>query len=443
METVILEMLETAAIAVSGFLIKKYVFLEPDMEAKKQKFFYLLSLFLIGIVLVIFGKDMANMTALLMIGLNICLGRKKHRLCGLIQMLPFPGIINGLLVPTLLVPPYFFAMSAQETVIYQFILYGVLAMLLLLFYMRGKSWRSWFQDNMQHRSLRKSEKYLLWIIGILMLLFSNHTTMQITVDSGNVRAADSIYGRGLAPFIGITSVSAFVMTITIIALIMQGNKRSFYHEKVSRMQSGLITFMAEVVENRDDNTGGHIRRTAAYVECIAKELKRQEIYSNILTDRYLSDMVVAAPLHDIGKIHIPDAVLNKLGKLTEEEFEIMKTHTMAGEELLTHAKAGLGESGYLNTAVEMAAYHHEWWNGKGYPYGISGEEIPLCARIMAVADVFDALTSKRCYKSAMPLEKAYAIIREESGTHFDPAVVEAFFAVTADMEEREKLNKVI
>ena len=132
MKTVILEILETAAIAVSGFLIKKYVFLEPDMEARKQKIFYLLSFFLIGIVFLIFGKDMANMTVLLMIGLNICLGRKKHRLCGLVQMLPFPGIINGLLVPTLLVPPYFFALSAQETVIYQFILYGALAMLLLL-----------------------------------------------------------------------------------------------------------------------------------------------------------------------------------------------------------------------------------------------------------------------------------------------------------------------
>ena len=443
METEILEILETAAIAVSGFLIKKYVFLEPDMEAKKQHSFYLVSLFLIGIVFLVFGKDAATMAALFMIGFNICLGRKEHRLQGLLLMIPFPGIINGLFVPVLLVPPYFFALSAKETVVYQFILYGILFMLLLLFYVKGESWRSWFQDNMQHRSLRKSEKYLLWIVGILMLLFSNHTAMQITLDGGNVRAADSIYGRGLAPFIGITSVSAFVMTITIIVLIMQGNKRSFYHERVSRMQSGMITFMAEVVENRDDNTGGHIRRTAEYVEYIAKELKRQGMYSGILTDRYLSDMVVAAPLHDIGKIHIPDAVLNKPGKLTEEEFEIMKTHTTAGEELLTHAKAELGESGYLNTAVEMAAYHHEWWNGKGYPYGIRGEEIPLCARIMAVADVFDALTSKRCYKNAMPLEKAYAIIREESGTHFDPAVVEAFFAVTADMEEREKLNKII
>lgn len=202
------------------------------------------------------------------------------------------------------------------------------------------------------------------------------------------------------------------------------------------MQSGMITFMAEVVENRDDNTGGHIRRTAKYVEDIARELKRQGIYKDILTDRYMDDMVVAAPLHDIGKIHIPDSVLNKPGRLTEEEFKIMKTHTTAGEELLIHAKTELGESEYLNIAVEMAAYHHEWWNGKGYPYGISGEEIPLCARIMAVADVFDALTSKRCYKNAMPLEKAYTIIREESGTHFDPAVVEAFFAAMENIGEK-------
>lgn len=439
----ILEILEIAAIAVSGFLIKKYVFLEPDMEEGKQRTFYLVSFLMIGISFLILGKDTATLVALFMIGLNICLGRKEHRLRGMLSMIPFPGIINGLFIPVVLVPPYFFAMSAQETAAYQFMFYGVLSVLLVLFYVKGKNFRSWFNANMQHRSLRKSERYLLWVIGILMLLFSNTTAMQITSDGGNVQMADSIYGRGLAPFIGITSTSAFVMTITIIVLIMQGNKRSFYHERISCMQSGMITFMAEVVENRDDNTGGHIRRTAKYVECIAKELKRQGIYSDVLTDKYMEGMVVAAPLHDIGKIHIPDAVLNKPGKLTEEEFEIIKTHTTAGEQLLIHAKEELGESGYLNMAVVMAAYHHEWWNGKGYPYGISGEEIPLCARIMAVADVFDALTSKRCYKNAMPLEKAYAIIREESGTHFDPAIVEAFFSVVADIEDWEKLNKII
>lgn len=426
METEVLEILETAAIAVSGFLIKKYVFLEPDMDEKRQRMFYLLSFLVIGIVFPILGKDAASLAALFMIGLNICLGRKEHRLRGLFLMIPFPGIINGLMVPLLLVPPYLLAMSKRETSVYQFVIYGGLAVAFALFLVKGKNWRGWFQENMQRRSLRRSEKYLLWAIGILMLLFANHTAMQITLDHGNVRTADSLYGRGLAPFIGITSVCAFVMTVTIIVLIMQGNMRTFYHERVSGMQSGMITFMAEVVENRDDNTGGHIRRTADYVEQIAKELKRQGAYPDILSDRYMKDMIVAAPLHDIGKIHIPDAVLNKPGRLSDDEFAVMKTHTTAGEELLKRAKEELGESGYLNTAVEMAAYHHEWWNGRGYPYGISGEEIPLCARIMAVADVFDALTSKRCYKDAMPVEKAYAIIREESGTHFDPVVAIAF-----------------
>lgn len=428
MEAVILEILETATITIGGFLVKKYVFLEPDMEPKKQRNFYMLSFLLIGIVFLAFGKDIASLAALFMIELNICLSRDKHRLRSLVLLIPFLGIVNGLLLPLLFVPPYLLSLSTQEAFVYQFVTYGLLFVLLAIFYVKGQDWRRWFYENMRDRKLRKSEKYLLWMVGILMLFFSNVVAKQILEADGNAWAADKLYGQKFVLFVGISSISAFIMSVTIIVLIMQGNKRSFYHEQVSNMQSGLIKFMAEVVENRDDNTGGHIRRTAEYVEGIAEELKKQGIYRDILTDRYMGDMIVAAPLHDIGKIHIPDAVLNKPGRLTEEEFEVMKTHTTAGEELLIHAKEELGESGYLNTAVEMAAYHHEWWNGKGYPYGISGEEIPLCARVMAVADVFDALTSKRCYKSAMPLEKAYAIIREESGTHFDPAVVEAFFA---------------
>ena len=435
MDTVIIGILETAAIALNSFLVKKYVFLEPDMETKKQRIFYVICFFLIVSVFFVFGKDAASMAVMILIGLNICLGRKKHRLRGLLLMIPFMGIINGLLISIMLVPPYLLSLSAQGKLIYQVMVYAVLAVLLILFYVKGGQWRIWFHENMRHRSLRKSEKYLLWMVGILMMFFSNSGVMRIVEDGGNLQAADSSYGYEIMSFLGISSMAAFIMTITIIVLIMQGNKRSFYHERVSNMQSGMISFMAEVVENRDDNTGGHIRRTAKYVEGIAKELKRNSAYSDILTDRYMGNMVVAAPLHDIGKIHIPDAVLNKPGKLTEEEFEIMKTHTTAGKELLAHAKEELGESEYLNMAVEMAAYHHEWWNGKGYPYGISGEEIPLCARIMAVADVFDALTSKRCYKDAMPLEKAYSIIREESGTHFDSAIVEAFFVVADDIEK--------
>ncbi|MCM1024020.1 MAG: HD-GYP domain-containing protein [Prevotella sp.] len=420
----ILDILETAAIVVSGFLIKKYIFLEPDMEPKKQRIFYLACFLLAGIALPTLGKDAASVAVLTMIGLNICFARKEHRLRGLLLMIPFPGIINGLFLPLMLVP-YLFGMSESMSRIFCFAVYGVFAGILALFYFKGKNWRKWFHDNMKDRRLRKSELRLLWAVGIPMMIFSNQTAAQIEAASGGAREADG----GLAFFIGIAAISAFVMTITIIVLIMQGNKRSFYYEQVSHMQSGMIAFMAEVVESRDDNTGGHIRRTAEYVESIAKEMKRRGVYADILTDRYLKDMVVAAPLHDIGKIHIPDAVLNKAGKLTDEEFAVMKTHTTEGEKLLIHAKEELGESDYLNTAIEMAAYHHEWWNGKGYPYGISGADIPLCARIMAVADVYDALISKRCYKSAMPVEKACAIIREESGTHFDPKVVDAFFAL--------------
>ena len=423
----ILEMLETAAIMLIGFLVKKYVFLEPDMNTFAQRIFYAISFAVVAAVFFIFGKDIASIAAAVMIGLNICLARKKYRLLGLPLMIPLLGIINGLIVPVMLVPPYLFSMSEQGKQIYQFAVYGVIALLLILFFERGWKWRRWFHENMKHRSLRLSEKCLLWMIGILMMFFSSAGVMRVVAEKDGVPVTSGYFGDDIAIFIGIGSMAAFTMTITIIVLIMQGNKRIFYHKQVSDMQSGMITFMAEMVENRDDNTGGHIKRTAKYVEAITKELRKNKVYGDILTDRYIDDMVVAAPLHDIGKIHIPDAVLNKPGRLTDEEFEIMKTHTTAGEELLERAKKELGESGYLNMAKEMAAYHHEWWNGKGYPYGKSGEEIPLCARIMAVADVFDALTSKRCYKSAMPLEKAYSIIREETGTHFDPNVAEAFF----------------
>lgn len=207
---------------------------------------------------------------------------------------------------------------------------------------------------------------------------------------------------------------------------------------ISDMQHNIIITMADIVESRDENTGGHIRRTAEYVRIIAEKLREKGQYSDILTDRYVDDMIVAAPLHDIGKIHVSDTILNKPGKLDDEEFAIMKTHTTYGRDMLKRAVENLGAFSYLNMAVLMAGYHHEKWNGRGYPEGLSGQDIPLCARIMAVADVFDALVSKRCYKAAMPLEKAYGIIREESGNAFDPVIVNAFFDSTEDIENTLK-----
>ncbi|MCR4611604.1 MAG: HD domain-containing protein [Lachnospiraceae bacterium] len=197
-------------------------------------------------------------------------------------------------------------------------------------------------------------------------------------------------------------------------------------ENTVKMQDGLIITMADLVENRDEDTGSHVQKTAAYVEIIAEGLAKKGYYPERVTPQFISDVVRSAPLHDVGKINIPDNVLNKPGKLTDEEFEIMKTHTTAGREIMENAIKTIGGGNYLKEARNMAGYHHERWDGKGYPEGLHGEVIPLSARIMAVADVFDALTSARVYKPAFSFEKALSIIEEGKGTQFDPKCVEAF-----------------
>ena len=193
-----------------------------------------------------------------------------------------------------------------------------------------------------------------------------------------------------------------------------------------KMQRGLIITMADLVESRDKDTGAHIQKTAAYVRIILKGLKEKGYYADRITDKYANDVEKSAPLHDIGKINVPDAVLNKPGKLTDEEYEVMKTHTIAGRQILENAISTVEGENYLKEARNMAAYHHERWDGKGYPEGLSGKVIPLSARIMAVADVFDALTSPRVYKPGFPLEKALEIIKDGAGKQFDPLIVEVF-----------------
>ncbi len=193
-----------------------------------------------------------------------------------------------------------------------------------------------------------------------------------------------------------------------------------------KMQDGLIITMADMVESRDSDTGAHVQKTAAYVKIIVEGLKEKGYYPEKISAKFMSDVVRSAPLHDVGKINISDRILNKPGKLTDEEFEIMKTHTTAGKEIMEKAIYTVKGGSYLKEARNMAAYHHERWDGKGYPDGLHGEVIPLSARIMAVADVFDALTSKRVYKPAFELDKALEILKEGSGTQFDPKCIEVF-----------------
>ena len=191
-------------------------------------------------------------------------------------------------------------------------------------------------------------------------------------------------------------------------------------KKVSDMQLHVISDLANLIESRDFDTGKHIARTSAYVRIIAERARQDGVYADKIDGDFIAHMCATAPLHDIGKIVVPDGILKKPGKLTPEEYKIMKRHAAEGGAVVRKILDGVSDEAYLAFAADVATYHHEKWNGKGYPQGLKGEEIPLSARIMAIADVFDALISERCYKKPFPPEEAFEIIRAEAGEHFDP-----------------------
>jgi putative two-component system response regulator len=216
------------------------------------------------------------------------------------------------------------------------------------------------------------------------------------------------------------------------------NKADFLEAEVARrtaevmaIQDVTIMAMASLAETRDSDTGNHIRRTQHYVKVLAQHLRKHPRFASVLDDdRYIAMLFKSAPLHDIGKVGIPDRILLKPGKLTFEEFEIMKTHTTLGRDAIQAAEEHLGmKVEFLNLAKEIAYGHQEKWDGSGYPQGAAGEAIPVGARLMAVADVYDALISRRVYKEGMPHDKAAAIIVQGRGQHFDPDIVDAFVAV--------------
>lgn len=200
-------------------------------------------------------------------------------------------------------------------------------------------------------------------------------------------------------------------------------------------QEATIEAMATLAEWRDPETGGHIKRTQKYVRILAEYLKKDPKYIDFLDSNTLEWLTLSAPLHDVGKVSIPDSILLKPGRLTEEEFEHMKRHTIHGFSALEATEKKLGTNSFLAIAKDIALCHHERWDGKGYPNGLEGEEIPLSARLMSVADVYDALMSKRVYKAALPHEEVVKIISENSGTQFAPEVVDAFLAMEKEFED--------
>lgn len=201
--------------------------------------------------------------------------------------------------------------------------------------------------------------------------------------------------------------------------------------EIRMLQEATIVALASLAETRDNETGNHIRRTQRYVRCLAEEMRKQPRFRDVLDDAWIESMYQSSALHDIGKVGIPDRVLLKPGRLTPDEFAIMRTHARLGRDAIASAEKHLeSESTFLVLAAEIALGHHEKWDGSGYPAGLAGEAIPLSARLMAVADVYDALISRRVYKEAFSHEEAVATLREGRGVHFDPDVLEAFEQVS-------------
>ncbi|OYU42338.1 MAG: hypothetical protein CFE44_24540 [Burkholderiales bacterium PBB4] len=205
--------------------------------------------------------------------------------------------------------------------------------------------------------------------------------------------------------------------------------------EVRAIQDVTILAMASLAETRDSDTGNHIRRTQHYVRSLARKLCDHPRFKDYLSPSNIAMLYKSAPLHDIGKVGIPDRILLKPGKLTDAEFEIMKTHAALGRDAIAHAEAELGQDvAFLTMAKEIAYGHHEKWDGSGYPQGLAGDQIPIPARLMAVADVYDALISRRIYKEPMPHTEAVQIIVMSKGRHFDPDVVDAFVAIQDHFE---------
>jgi CHASE2 domain-containing sensor protein len=205
--------------------------------------------------------------------------------------------------------------------------------------------------------------------------------------------------------------------------------------ELAMVQEATIESMSSLTETRDPGTGEHIRRTRNYIRLLAEYLKNQPRFSPFLDDETIDLLCKSAPLHDIGKVGVSDRILLKPGRLTDQEFEEMKQHTVYGRDTILAAERKLGNTSFLHVAREIAYTHHERWDGSGYPEGLKGEQIPVPGRLMALADSYDALTSKRVYKSRIPHEKAVEIIIEEKGSHFDPEVVDAFLEIQENFRQ--------
>lgn len=272
------------------------------------------------------------------------------------------------------------------------------------------------------------------------------------IDQANEKMNSLIKFSKISAIVAIPVIAAAVMVCSLLCFRITSNLNSYknqleidvenknralreHDEKMLQLQNSTIIGMAALIESRDGDTGEHVKRTSAYVAMLALAAKQAGYKPETLTDPYIELLTKAAPLHDIGKITVSDTILLKPSRLTEDEFEKMRLHAREGGRIVRDVIGGIGDEEYINIASDVAEYHHEKWDGSGYNAGLAGEDIPLSARIMAIADVFDALVSKRCYKEKIPIDEAFDIIKDSGGTHFDPVLTGIFLNIRPQIEE--------
>lgn len=319
---------------------------------------------------------------------------------------------NGTIVPGIFVHATLIENLLDNALISQPSLYKIIAILLSLI------------TAVFLMVLMQIRKYLY-----VLALFSSMTILALGVSYGMLQ--HNVYvsvGYFLAPL----GVYLFGLAIVLFVIGYRDQKR--FYEKMSKANEAMIDSMALVAETRDTETGAHIIRTKEYIRLLAHTLVEQGLHRDILTPEFIMDLYHAAPLHDVGKVGIPDDILKKNASLTVEEFEEMKTHTTLGKEVIGNAMAHYQNNMMLSIAHNIAHYHHEKWDGSGYPDGLIGESIPLEARMMALADVYDALISRRRYKLAFSFEESERIILQGRGTHFDPDLVDTFITIKEEFK---------
>jgi putative two-component system response regulator len=272
------------------------------------------------------------------------------------------------------------------------------------------------------RLLKSNEK----TAKIPVIFLTSHADALVEAHSFDMGVIDFI----IKPFSTIVLQNRIKMHLDVDGIIRERTEHLEQRTKqMEFLSDNIVAILADVVESRDHSTGGHIERTTIQTKILIDAMLERNLYANEISD-WNSDLVASsARLHDIGKITIPDSILNKPGKLTDEEYEIMKKHVKAGEHIIDKIIDRTQEEAFWNKAKTFASYHHERWDGTGYPHGLKGLEIPLQGRVLALVDVYDALVSERPYKKALEHKKAVEIIMSESGIHFDPKIVEVFLEV--------------